>query len=163
MEQKSYLQDDTERKITKIARELTKFTNNVMRETGLGSAEVEFIHCVRHNPGISQKELSEKLSVDKAAIARRSANLIKKGYLTTKIDENDARKQNLFATEAAEKFKKSRVEVESMFYAWLMEGIEGEEKKVFLEVLDKIYEKSKKESKEGFPNLYELEGEIGVK
>ena len=51
--------DQTERKMTKIAREVGKFTVQTMKEEGIGTAEFEFIHLVRHNPGITQTEVRE--------------------------------------------------------------------------------------------------------
>ena len=47
--------DETGRKITKIAREVAKFTVQTMKEEGIGTAEVGFNHLVRHNPGIKQR------------------------------------------------------------------------------------------------------------
>ena len=43
--------DDTKRQITKIAREVGKFTVQTMKEEGIGTAEFDVIHLVRHNPG----------------------------------------------------------------------------------------------------------------
>ena len=51
--------DQTGRKITKIAREVGKFTVQTMKEEGIGTAEFDFIHLVRHNPGITQTEVRE--------------------------------------------------------------------------------------------------------
>ena len=45
--------DATGRKIAKIAREVSKFTLQTMKEDGIGTAEFDFIHLVRHQPGIS--------------------------------------------------------------------------------------------------------------
>lgn len=47
--------DDTERKMTKIAREVSKFTVQTMKEDGIGTAEFDVIYLVRHNPGITDK------------------------------------------------------------------------------------------------------------
>ena len=55
--------DQTGRKITKIAREVGKFTVQTMKEEGIGTAEFDFIHLVRHNPGITQTEVRETLTV----------------------------------------------------------------------------------------------------
>ena len=74
--------DQTERKMTKIAREVGKFTVQTMKEEGIGTAEFDFIHLVRHNPGITQTEVREKLKIDKGAAARRAASLEAKGYGT---------------------------------------------------------------------------------
>ena len=57
--------DPTERKITKIAREAGKFTVQAMKEEGIGTAEFDFIHLVRHHPGITQTEVREQLKIDK--------------------------------------------------------------------------------------------------
>ena len=73
--------DQTGRKITKIAREVGKFTVQTMKEEGIGTAEFDFIHLVRHNPGITQTEVRETLKIDKGAAARRAASLEAKGYL----------------------------------------------------------------------------------
>ena len=74
--------DKTERKMTKIARELNKLTVQAMKEKGIGTAEFDFIHLVRHHPGITQAQLREELKIDKGAAARRAASLEAKGYLT---------------------------------------------------------------------------------
>ena len=43
--------DITERKITKIAREAEKLVLLTMREEGVGTAEIDLIHALRHHPG----------------------------------------------------------------------------------------------------------------
>ena len=70
--------DNTERKITKIAREANRFTVQTMKEDGIGTAEMDVIHFVRHNPGTTQKEMWEALKIDKGATARRVARLEEK-------------------------------------------------------------------------------------
>ena len=94
--------DPTERKITKIAREAGKFTVQAMKEEGIGTAEFDFIHLVRHHPGITQTEVREQLKIDKGAAARRAASLEAKGYLIRKPNPWDGRSQLLYATEKAE-------------------------------------------------------------
>ena len=66
--------DITERKITKIAREAEKLVLLTMREEGVGTAEIDLIHALRHHPGCTQAQLAELLHADKAAIARRTKN-----------------------------------------------------------------------------------------
>lgn len=72
--------DDTKRQITKIAREVGKFTVQTMKEEGIGTAEFDVIHLVRHNPGITQTKVRESLKMDKGAAAKRVARLENKGY-----------------------------------------------------------------------------------
>ena len=100
--------DITERKITKIAREAEKLVLLTMREEGVGTAEIDLIHALRHHPGCTQAQLAELLHADKAAIARRTKNLEGKGYLTREDAPNDRRSQLLFPTEKAESLKSSK-------------------------------------------------------
>jgi DNA-binding MarR family transcriptional regulator len=90
-------------------------------------------------------------------VARRAANLEKKGYIIRKADPGDGRSKLLFATEKSDKINNSKVAVEEFFYEWLMEDVTGSEKDLFISVLDRIYWKSKVERREGFRNLIELE------
>ena len=74
--------DATERKMTKIAREVSKFTVQTMKEEGVGTAEFDVIHLVRHNPGITQTKVRETLKIDKGAAAKRVASLEAKAILS---------------------------------------------------------------------------------
>lgn len=148
--------DISKRQITKIAREVNKLTIRTMRESGIGSGEFDLIHLVRHNPGISQKEVSKELNMDKGATARRVANLEQKGYLVRKDNPNDKRSRLLYATEKAESLKNSKTTVEAAFYEWLLEDLSGHDKEEFIRILNLLYVRSKTESRSGFPNVKKL-------
>ena len=135
--------DITERKITKIAREAEKLVLRTMRETGVGTAEIDLIHALRHNPGCTQAALAELLHADKAAIARRTKNLEAKGYLVRR----DA------PTEKAESLKSSKAEIEAAFYEYLTDTLTKEEAAAFAAALNKLYAASKAESRAGFPHF----------
>lgn len=144
--------DVTKRQITKIAREVNKLTLNIMRESGIGTGEFDLIHLVRHEPGISQKEISCRLNMDKGAVARRVASLEKKGYLIRRGNPADGRSQLLYATDKSDTLKNSKASVEAAFYEWLIEELSEQDKVDFLRILDFLYLRSKTESRNGFPN-----------
>ncbi len=145
--------DITERKITKIAREAEKLVLRTMREGGVGTAEIDLIHALRHNPGCTQAHLAEILNADKAAIARRTKNLEIKGYLERRESPSDKRCQLLYPTEKAESLKSSKAEVEAGFYEYLTSCLTPEEAETFAALLDKLYTVSKTESRAGFPHI----------
>ncbi len=145
--------DITERKITKIAREAEKLVLCTLREKGVGTAEIDLIHALRHNPGCTQAALAELLHADKAAIARRTKNLEAKGYLIRKDAPNDRRSQLLYPTEKAESLKSSKAEIEASFYEYLTAALPAEEVAAFAATLDKLYRASKTESRAGFPHF----------
>lgn len=145
--------DITKRKITKIAREAEKLVLVSLRVDGVGTAEIDLIHALRHNPGCTQAKLAEILHADKAAIARRTKNLEAKGYLIRKDAPNDRRSQLLYPTEKAEEMKSSKEEIESSFYEYLTSTLSESEAETFAELLDKLYNASKTESRAGFPHF----------
>lgn len=145
--------DITERKITKIAREAEKLVLFSLREDGVGTAEIDLIHALRHNPGCTQARLAELLHADKAAIARRTKNLETKGFLIRKDDPTDRRSQLLYPTEKAETLKSSKAEIETSFYEYITSVLTEEEAADFAALLDKLYFASKTESRAGFPHL----------
>lgn len=153
--------DATKRQITKIAREVSKFTVRTMRREGVGSGEFDVIHAIRKNPGITQAGVCEITSLDKGAVARQTANLEAKGYLIRRENPADGRSRLLFATEKAEQLKNSKAHIESQFYEWLLELLSEEERAEFVRVLDIIYHRCKAESKAEFPEMSKIikEGE----
>ena len=127
------------RKITKIAREAEHLVLLAMRDDGLGTAEIDCIHAVRHHPGITQTELAAALNTDKPAIARRTASLERKGYLRREPNPEDGRSQLLFATEQAEGLRNAKADAESAFYDYIMAELDDETRAAFLDTLDKVY------------------------
>lgn len=142
--------DETGRKITKIAREVGKFTVRNMRREGVGAAEFDIVHLVRHNPGITQTQVVQALNMDKGAAAKRVASLENKGYLIRRPNPADGRSQLLYATEAADVLRNSKAHIEEVFYTWLLEDLDREEAEQFCATLDKLYQKSKAQRKADF-------------
>ena len=117
--------DVTERKITKIARELSAFTVQTMKADGVGTAGFDSIHLVRHNPGITQAEICDRLRMDKGAAARRAANLGGEGLSRSPVRRSRGRSQQAACTptEKAESLKNSKARIEAVFYEWLIEEL----------------------------------------
>ena len=132
--------DITERKITKIAREAEKLVLVSLREQGVGTAEIDLIHALRHN---------------KAAVARRTKNLEAKGFLVRRDDPADRRSRLIFPTERAKALKSSKAEIEASFYEYLTDTLTSDEAKCFVGLLDRLYAASKAESRAGFPHFKE--------
>ena len=145
--------DNTKRQITKIAREVNKFTARMLKLDGIGTAEYDFIHVVRKNPGITQAAVRDILALDKGAAARRAANLEAKGYLVRKANPSDGRSQLLYATEKADQLKNSKASVETLYYEFLEEAFSPQDNAEFCRLLNILYTRSKEESKADFPNL----------
>ncbi len=145
--------DQSRRQITKIAREVSKFTVKAMKAEGIGTAEFDFIHQVRHHPGITQAQVRDALKIDKGAAARRAASLEAKGYLVRRENPNDHRSQLLFATEKAETLRNSKATVEQTFYEWMLEELTESDRDNFCRILNELYLRSKTQARAGFPDV----------
>ena len=145
--------DETGRKITKIAREVGKFTVQNMRREGVGAAEFDVIHLVRHNPGITQTQVVQALNMDKGAAAKRVASLENKGYLIRRPNPADGRSQLLYPTDQAQNLRNAKAASEDAFYEYLLSGLDQGDREKFLELLDILYRRSKEESRSGFPHV----------
>ena len=130
-----------------------KFTIRTMKEEGVGTAEFDLIHTVRKKLGITQAEIGRILGTDKGAIAKQTANLEAKGYLRREANPADGRSQLIFATERAEKLKNSKAHIEALFYEWLSDALNEQDKIELGRLLDIVYNRCKEESKAGFPNV----------
>ena len=86
----------------------------MMKEDGIGTAEFDVIHFIRHNPGVTQTVMRESLKIDKGAVAKRVASLENKGYLIRKPNPEDGRSQLLYATAKAEDLKNSKAQIETI-------------------------------------------------
>ena len=148
--------DYSKRQITKIAREVSKFTVQTMKEDGIGTAEFDFIHLLRHHPELTQAQIREELKIDKGAAARQAASLEAKGYLIRKENPADGRSQLLYATEKAENPRNSKVSLEQAFYEWLLSELPEEDRNEFCRILNELYLRSKQQSRSGFPDVKKL-------
>lgn len=145
--------DLTQRRITKIAREVHKFTTRTLKADGIGSGEFDFIHVVRHNPGITQAGVCKQLGTDKGAAARQTARLEAKGYLIRKMCQEDKRSALLYATEKSERLKNSKTSVETAFYEWLLEPLSATDRVELARLLEIVYQRCKTESRAEFPHM----------
>ena len=108
--------DITERKNHKDrARSGKNWSCSRCGKKGVGTAEIDLIHAVRHHPGCTQAQLAELLHADKAAIARRTKNLEAKGLLIRRDAPSDRRSQLLYPTKKAESLRSSKAEIEAAF------------------------------------------------
>ncbi len=148
--------DITKRKITKISREVSKFTVRTLRQDGIGTSEFDVIHAIRKNPGITQADVCRITGMDKGAVARQTANLEAKGYITRAENPGDGRSRLLFATQKAEELKNSKAHVEAAFYEWLIQPLDEDERKEFSRLLDIVYRRCKAESRAGFPEMEKI-------
>ena len=76
--------------------------NKTFSETGLGLTEVHAVMEVAARPGITARDLSAHLLLEKSTISRLIKGLIRRGYVRESRADADGRAKNLFLTSAGE-------------------------------------------------------------
>ncbi len=86
--------------------------NHKLKELKISSGQYDFFLVIAKNEGINQKELGERLYVEKSTTAKAVKCLVAKGYVYKKQVEKDKRYFSLYLTE---KGRKASTAVKSVF------------------------------------------------
>ncbi len=81
------------------------YLNEALKELGLTASELPIIIYVLKHEGVSQEEMAQFLSIDKAAIARAVDTLLEKGLVQKEKDEQDRRANKITVTEVGKKIE----------------------------------------------------------
>lgn len=149
--------DRSDRKIMKISRESERFLNVELKDNELGLTDLNIIHELRKNQGSSQQKLSSILNVDKSLISRRMKFLVENDYIRVENSTVDKRTKLLYTTDKDSSSKKTRIYYESLYFEYLIDGLDQIEAKAFLNTLDKLYEKSKNTRRNKFKEVLDYE------
>ena len=76
-----------ENSFANIKKQLQKYLNQTFKDLNLKSAEIIFLRVLHNQSGMTQIELSRKLSCDKAHIHRTATKLMEKGLITYQSQE----------------------------------------------------------------------------
>ncbi|PKB15290.1 MarR family winged helix-turn-helix transcriptional regulator [Flavobacterium sp. 5] len=127
-----YTIEKTIKEYRKIAqRNIGKVVNDITVDQGL------ILIILDQNSNYSQKEIAELIFKDNASITRIIELMVKKDYLTRKINELDRRKFNLEVTEKGKKTIELLTPVIQTNRKKALEGLSQDE----IESLDKILNK----------------------
>ncbi len=120
--------------IAVLYRQSQIYLNIALKDLNLSSSEYMFL-IVLTNEGMTQEELSDRISIDKAATARALKSLEEKGYITRETDSQDKRAKRVYATEKAKQCKDQIHRVLMDWTSLLTEDMEPETVELVIESL----------------------------
>lgn len=115
------------------------FINERLKDTELSRGLFFYILELSHNDGITLRDLSRAVFVDKANTTRAVARLIDLGYVIKKDNEMDLRSSKIYLTQLGKEAAKI---IDDIFIEWrdlISDGLSDDEKKTVLEVSHKLY------------------------
>jgi len=121
-----------------LYRHLQIYINNRFSELGFGSGQYLFFNHISHSEGITQKELSLRLAIDKATTAKAVKKLVELDYIKAVTGQEDRRCQNLFLTDKGSEILPQVRSILKETKDILHKGFSDREIKLSLEFMDRM-------------------------
>ena len=130
-----------------------RITENCLETVGVFQGQHRILMELSENKYHSQKEIAAAMKVSTATIAIALKKLEKNGYINKKMDEEDNRLNIIVITEKGRNAIEMSRQLFDNIDSAMFEGFSNEEKKNFVNMLDRIednllkYEEKKKKEK----------------
>jgi DNA-binding MarR family transcriptional regulator len=96
---------------------------------------------------LTKTEISKKINRDRSTVTTLIKKLEKLGYVATKINEHDSRSTLVYLTEKGKMMKNDFMDISSKLYNLAHKGMTEEEIATLQELIDKMYQNFKEESR----------------
>jgi len=127
------------RYISVIYRHLQILLNNRLNSYGVGSGQYIFISAIYKNQGISQKDLTKLIKIDRATTAKALLKLEQNGYVDRIKDKDDKRYHKLYLTKKGIDFIPILDEIQDNLTNILSEGMDPDEYSKTIKSLELIF------------------------
>ena len=117
---------------------LTRALRNALAALGVGIGEFQILRALHTNDGLTQRELSDIVEVEKGALTRLFYSMERAGYIARRRDATDSRKINVFLTARGEAFRTPLVSTARSVNRAACRGVSREDLDTTMRVLEKI-------------------------
>lgn len=129
-----------------LARTLRTFLNQAAiefknREIELTFEQYVMLKLIDSDANIIQQDIANHLKKDKSIVVRQMDSLMEKEYVERVPNADDKRKKNLILTSRGKEMMNKIAELSFEISRKLLEGVDHEDYKTFVQVLNKIQEK----------------------
>ena len=101
------------KQISILFRQLNLYFNHELSEISISATELLYLSSLYEKDGITQDDLAQEYSVDKAAVTRTLQLMEKKGLIVRKTDSTDKRAKKLFLTDKSKSLEKKLRETQA--------------------------------------------------
>ena len=113
---------------------------SLMADSGLHPGQPRLLEYIRSHPGCTQKEAADELDVTPASAAASLKRLEKAGFVTRQTDEKDARRNQLFLTDAGrQQIEENRRQFDALD-ARMFSGMTESEVAAFRSACEKMFD-----------------------
>lgn len=113
-----------------------------LHEFGLGVPQVQILHAIGSHGPLVSKDIADYIAMNKALVSRSLSELNARGYAENTSDANDARRRVWTLTPKGKEFIAQCRPVNLERRAKLLKVLTEEERAVFVDVLERLYQSS---------------------
>ena len=130
---------------TKAKKTYKKFISPTLNDLGLTHNEFEILVFLQENLEYNTaKDIVKLRGFSKAYVSKAVEPLLDKELITIEIDKEDRRCQHLLLTEKSEPLLDILLKMQREFIDIITDGIDKEDIKTYINVMDSFYKNSKK-------------------
>ena len=117
--------------ISVLMRQLNLFFSHELSEVEVTASELMYLAQLYAQDGLIQDEMSNKISVDRAATTRTLQAMEKKGLVRREQDENNHRAKRVYLTEKARELEPRIRELQTRWVDFITQDLTQEESDTF--------------------------------
>lgn len=125
----------------KIGRQLSLFhrykhiyISHQFSQFGIGAGQYMFLLHINEHEGLSQKELSQSLRIDKGTTTKAIKKLIEQGLITCSCSCYDKRQHEVYVTEKGKEILPKLEQIINDFYSQLCQGLSHEDLEIYMNI-----------------------------
>ncbi|MEE3462329.1 MAG: MarR family transcriptional regulator [Lachnospiraceae bacterium] len=124
--------------ISVLMRQLNLFFSHELSEVEITASELMYLSQLYTRDGLTQDELSTKISVDKAATTRTIQGMEKKGLVVRRSNEKDHRSKCVYLTDKAKQMEGHIREIQKKWSDYIMQDMTVSEAELFAKQLKQM-------------------------
>ena len=124
--------------ISVLLRQLNLFFSHELSEVEITASELMYLSQLYTRDGLTQDELSTKISVDKAATTRTIQGMEKKGLVVRRSNEKDHRSKCVYLTDKAKQMEEHIREIQKKWSDYIMQDMTVSEAELFANQLKQM-------------------------
>lgn len=124
--------------ISVLLRQLNLFFSHELSEVEITASELMYLSQLYTRDGLTQDELSTKISVDKAATTRTIQGMEKKGLVVRRSNEKDHRSKCVYLTDKAKQMEGHIRELQKKWSDYIMQDMTVSEAELFAKQLKQM-------------------------
>ena len=126
-----------------LSRQLNLYLNHELSGDEITASELLYLFQLYDQDGLTQEQMSEEVSVDKAATTRTLQALEKKGMIRRVASKEDRRAKKVFLTQKAKTYEWKLRKLQAQWLSGISQDMSNDEVRDFMGHLEKMVQRAR--------------------